>query len=230
MKNANIDAAVNLEVKDGKATVGFYSTQARPAATVTLKLKDQVLMKETIAISPGHSFVKQVRLPDGRGRTRPARSDQCGRARAGCLLADQAGEGDDAFAGGGTAAAAEIKTTEELYLTGLRMEQFHARRTRDPNAYWQEALRRDPGDIRVNTVLGIDAIKGGPICRCGEASAQGAGARHRKLYLAQGRRADLLPRVGAEVAGQAGRGLHAALQIDVERGMAVAGILCAGGD
>ena len=40
------------------------------------------------------------------------------------------------------------------------MEQFRSP-TGDPNAYWQEALRRDPGDIRVNTVLGIDAIKGG---------------------------------------------------------------------
>jgi tetratricopeptide (TPR) repeat protein len=53
---------------------------------------------------------------------------------------------------------ADIKTNEELYLTGLRMEQFHSA-TGDPNLYWNEALRRDPGDIRVNTVLGIDAIK-----------------------------------------------------------------------
>jgi len=55
---------------------------------------------------------------------------------------------------------AEVKTTEELYLDGLRMEQFRSP-TGDPNLYWQEALRRDPSDIRVNTVLGIDAIKGG---------------------------------------------------------------------
>jgi hypothetical protein len=40
------------------------------------------------------------------------------------------------------------------------MEQFYTP-SGDPDAYWQEALRRDPGDIRVNTVLGIDAIKGG---------------------------------------------------------------------
>src|ERR1019366_2535683 len=65
VKNANLDEAVNLEVKDAKSIVGFFSTQARPAATVTLKLKDQVLLKQTIAISPSHSFVKQVRLPDG---------------------------------------------------------------------------------------------------------------------------------------------------------------------
>jgi tetratricopeptide (TPR) repeat protein len=40
------------------------------------------------------------------------------------------------------------------------MEQFHSP-CGDPDAYRQEALRRDPGDIRVNTILGIDAIKGG---------------------------------------------------------------------
>ena len=160
VKNANLDAAVNLEVKDGTATVGFYSTQARPAATVTLKLKDQVLLKQTIAISPSHSFVKQVRLPDG--------------ADEHDLRAAISADGRELVAYSpirlekekmpspvvNPPAPAEIKTTEELYLTGLRMEQFRSP-TGDPNAYWQEALRRDPGDIRVNTVLGIDAIKGG---------------------------------------------------------------------
>ena len=161
VKNANLDAAVNLEVKDGTATVGFYSTQARPAATVTLKLKDQVLMKETVAISPGHSFVKQVRLPAG--------------ADEHDLRAAISADGRELVAYSPIRLEketmpspvveppppAEIKTTEELYLTGLRMEQFHAPGNADPNAYWQEALRRDPGDIRVNTVLGIDAIKAG---------------------------------------------------------------------
>jgi tetratricopeptide (TPR) repeat protein len=53
---------------------------------------------------------------------------------------------------------AEIKTNEELYLTGLRAQQFHSPSV-DPIPYWQEALRRDPGDARVNTALGITAFK-----------------------------------------------------------------------
>ena len=161
VKNANTDAAVNLVVKDGKATVGFYSTQARPSATVTLKLKDQVLMSEKIAISPGHSFVKVVSLPVG--------TDEHD------LRAAIAVDGHELIAYSPVKLQPEkmplpvvppptpgaIETNEELYLTGLRMEQFHAPGDADPNAYWQEALRRDPGDIRVNTVLGIDAIKAG---------------------------------------------------------------------
>ena len=160
VKNANIEAAVNLEVKNGKATVGFYSTEDRPSATVTLRLKDQVLWNEKIAISPGRSFVQQVSLPVG--------------ADEHDLRAAMHADGRELIAYSpvklqheampspvvNPPPPAEIKTTEELYLTGLRMEQFHSP-SGDPNAYWQEALRRDPGDIRVNTVLGIDAIKAG---------------------------------------------------------------------
>lgn len=160
VKNANLDAAVNLDVKDSKAVVGFYSTEARPAARVTLKLKDRFLLDVTVAISPGHSFVKTVNLPAG--------TDEDD------LRAAMEADGRELIAYApvklqpekmpapvlAPPAPSEIKTTEELYLTGLRMEQFHSP-SGDPNEYWQEALRRDPGDIRVNTVLGIDAIKAG---------------------------------------------------------------------
>lgn len=160
VKNANVDAAVNLEVKDGKANVGFCSTQARPAATVTLKLRDKVLLNEKIAISPAHSFVKQISLPAG--------TDEHD------LRAAMEADGHELIAYSpvklqsesmpapvtNSQSPAETKTNEELYLAGLRLEQFHSP-TGDPNSYWREALRRDPGDIRVNTALGIDAIKAG---------------------------------------------------------------------
>lgn len=52
----------------------------------------------------------------------------------------------------------EMETIEELYLTGLRLDQFY-NASLDPMPYYEEALRRDPGDYRVNTQLGILAIK-----------------------------------------------------------------------
>ena len=48
----------------------------------------------------------------------------------------------------------EIKSIEELYLTGLRNKQFHHAFT-DPLEYFEEALKRDPDDTRCNTQLGI---------------------------------------------------------------------------
>ncbi|GAB2469305.1 DUF5107 domain-containing protein [Xylanimonas ulmi] len=46
----------------------------------------------------------------------------------------------------------DIASVEELYLTGLHLEQYrHA--TRDPEPYWLAALARDPQDVRTNVAL-----------------------------------------------------------------------------
>ena len=55
---------------------------------------------------------------------------------------------------------AEVKTAEELYLAGLRLEQFHSPHF-DPEPYYSEALRRDPGDARANTSLGLLPLRRG---------------------------------------------------------------------
>jgi Tfp pilus assembly protein PilF len=47
----------------------------------------------------------------------------------------------------------DMKTNEELYLAGLRLEQFH-NPSLDPDAYYEEILKRDPDDSRANTALG----------------------------------------------------------------------------
>ncbi len=51
------------------------------------------------------------------------------------------------------AAPQDIESSDELFVTGLHLEQYrHA--TRMPETYWREALRRDPGDSRCNLALG----------------------------------------------------------------------------
>ena len=47
-----------------------------------------------------------------------------------------------------------IDNIEELYYIGMRNLQFHQAHV-DPNIYFEEALRRDPYDVRCNTQLGI---------------------------------------------------------------------------
>ena len=159
VKKANLDAAVNLEVNsDGTAKVGFYTTSAHPAATVSLKAGDKVLLQETIAIDPGKPFVRQVAVPAG--------------VDPQDLRASLSAEGKELVAYTPVRPKtepmpkavqpppppAQIKTVEELYLAGLRLEQFHNAELY-PEPYWEEALRRDPGDTRVNTALGINYFK-----------------------------------------------------------------------
>ena len=53
-----------------------------------------------------------------------------------------------------------IATVDELYLTGLHLEQYrHA--TRSPEPYWREAVRRDPNDSRTNNALGLLHLRRG---------------------------------------------------------------------
>ena len=65
VKQANLDAAVNLEVSGGRAKVGFYTTSAHSGARVVLRAGDKVLLEETIAINPAKPYVKQVAVPAG---------------------------------------------------------------------------------------------------------------------------------------------------------------------
>lgn len=54
----------------------------------------------------------------------------------------------------------DIKTNEQLFLTGQHLEQYrHA--TYNPLHYYEEALRRDPLDVRCNNAMGLWYIRKG---------------------------------------------------------------------
>ena len=159
VKNANLDAAVNLDVVEGRtANVGFYTTSAHKEATVVLKAADKVLLRETVAIDPGTPYLKQVAIPEGTDEHNLRASISAGGKELVAyspikLEPEKMPEPVEA-----PQSPEDIKTNEELYLTGLRIEQFH-NPALDPDPYWLEALRRDPGDVRVNTALGINYLK-----------------------------------------------------------------------
>ena len=48
---------------------------------------------------------------------------------------------------------ADVNTSDELFLTGLHLEQYR-HPTRHAEDYWREAIRRDPLDSRANAALG----------------------------------------------------------------------------
>lgn len=158
VKNANADAAVNLDVKDGIAKVGFYTTAAHAAAKVSVRAGDRPLLDETVAINPSKPWARDVPVPAGvdvheiRASISVAGKELV--AYSPIRLEKQAAPKPvEPYA-----APADIKTNEQLYLTGLRIEQFHDPNL-DPEPYWEEALRRDPGDARVNTATGIKAYR-----------------------------------------------------------------------
>jgi tetratricopeptide (TPR) repeat protein len=158
VKNANLDAAVNLEAKGGRASLGFHTTSAHGAATVLLKARGNVLLEETVAISPGKPYAKELPLPAGVDPHDLRASLSAGGRELVAYSPVRLEQAPMPKAVEPPPSPADIKTTEELYLAGLRVDQFHDP-SLDPEPFWEEALRRDPGDVRVNTALGIALFK-----------------------------------------------------------------------
>ena len=156
VKKANIDAAVNLDVANGTAKMGFYTTSAHAAAKVMLKAGSKVLLQETVAIDPGKPYTKQVAVPAGIDEHDLVASISDGGKELVSYSPVKLTPETRPQGVTDPPPPADVKTNEELYLIGLRAQQFHDP-VNDPMPYWEEALRRDPGDTRVNTVMGITA-------------------------------------------------------------------------
>lgn len=154
---ATLEAAVALDVvpHDGGTRVraAVALTRDREAVDVELRGPGGTLATRTVAGGPARSVVVEhdaaatlapedvtVVVRDGdavlvRWTPRPVPAD--------VPDADPATE---------PPAPGEIASVEELFLTGLHLEQYrHA--TRDPEPYWREALARDPQDVRSNVAL-----------------------------------------------------------------------------
>jgi len=161
VKAANLEGALNLEVEDGKVRLAANTTTPRPDARVRLLAGDRVVFEATATIAPDAPFAREVALPSG------LREEDL-------RLTLHTGEGGELVAYENrprpkTAEPkryapppkpAQVKTVEELVLAGQRLEQFHNPYF-DPEAYYREALRRDPGDARTNTALGVLALRRG---------------------------------------------------------------------
>lgn len=155
-KNANRLAALNLEAQAGKLKIGLCVTEAFENARILVSAGGKNLLEEITNLAPGHPFLREVpggeaeiRVLSGEGREiihyAPA---EVGKTTT---LPQPARE---------PAAPKDISSPDELYLTGLHLEQYrHA--TRYPEPYWEEALRRDPLDSRSNTALGLVKLRRG---------------------------------------------------------------------
>jgi tetratricopeptide (TPR) repeat protein len=158
VKNANLDAAVNLDVKDGKAIFGFCTTKTYPEATVTLKNGNNVLLEEKISINPGKPYAKQVAVPAGMDEHNLRASITSGGrelvAYSPVLIVPVPRPEGTTTPG----APIDYKNDEELFLAGQRIDQFHDP-TLDADPYWLEVLRRDSGNVAANTGMGLLSLR-----------------------------------------------------------------------
>ncbi len=154
VKNANTEGAVNLDVSNGMARVAFNTTAVHPKARVLLRAGTRRVLDEAVSISPEEPFVATVALPQGVRYSDLEASllDETGKSLVSFRPAPRANSPMPTPVQR-PVAPKDIVSNEELYLTGLRIEQLYSP-SFDPVAYYKEALRRDAGDYRANTALG----------------------------------------------------------------------------
>lgn len=161
IKNATRDAAVNLTVKENKVKLGFNSSARFEGAKVVLRDNQQLILEQRIDIAPDMPYLQGVSLPaDVTPDTLNVTLFSAeGHELVGYSLNPQE---TDFHAAPATAAPppSTITTTDELYLTGLHLEQYrHA--TRSPVPYYGQALQHDPLDARNNNALGLIYLRRG---------------------------------------------------------------------
>lgn len=162
VKEANTQGAVNLERPSASEVVfGFQPTSLIPNARVKVLGAGKILFERSADMNPKTPFIQRLSVPaalkdeditlavyDGQGNEIISYVKE---------VVEQEDRPEEVRSPG---APSSYNSVEELYLTGLRIEQFH-NATLDPMNYYREALRRDSLDSRVNTVVGIRLAKEG---------------------------------------------------------------------
>ncbi len=163
VKKANLQAAANLEIRKGPkkrtAFLGFNTTSSCKGARVLLRAGTDTLLEKKIDIGPARPFTAEVPLPQGVKETDLSLSLQgAGGKEILSYRPRPRKKTPPPRLVHPPPPPQKIQTVEELYLAGLRLEQFY-NPSLSPIPYYKEALRRDPGHAPTQTALGIRLLK-----------------------------------------------------------------------
>ncbi|MDR1866298.1 MAG: DUF5107 domain-containing protein [Bacteroidales bacterium] len=156
VKNACKDAIVNVETEAGSTRITLYTTSAYRRLSVLLKEANgsRVYFSQTADVSPETPYKALAETGDALPENLlfEVRTD------SGALLLSYQAEKPEIKPVPEPARTAgepkDITSVEQLYLTGLHLEQYrHA--TYNPTDYYLEALRREPEDVRCNNAMGL---------------------------------------------------------------------------
>lgn len=172
-KNANTHAAVNLEFDVDAVRVGVCLTQRRNVRVI-LTRDGKTVLEEHCELAPGAPFVRSIECSDARPEQfRLAVLDVEGNEIIG-WQPESLAEKELPVPAKEPPPPEAIASADELYLTGLHLEQYrHA--TRSADAYWREGLKRDPDDARINNAVGLAHLRAGEFAQAEEHFARGVG-------------------------------------------------------
>ncbi len=152
---ANRNAALNLVVENGEVSVRLNATSPLKNARAVLTCEGREVFNESIDIGPASPYSRDIAI-DGPVNEEELKFSLYSSSDETILeYQPQPPPGKPMPEPLKSPANPDnVKTVEELYLNGLRLDQFY-NASISSYPYYFEALKRDPGDYRVNTQLGI---------------------------------------------------------------------------
>ena len=176
VKNATKEAMLNMEWEEGLLRVRVYATAKYENAVIRITKNGALIKEFTTLLSPADVFDQT--FPAGGPNDPGSAPDHNSPPDPGSpetwqitvhdanstLLVSWRPEANTKKEIPPAATAArpptEIEQVEELFLNGLHLEQYrHA--TFNPIDYYEEGLRRSPGDIRCNNAMGLLLLRRG---------------------------------------------------------------------
>ena len=155
VKNASKDLLLNMDKVGDKVIVKVFATSLQKDAKVNLK----GFWEQIVDLSPESVYVKEIYIGE------VELSDLClavyaENGRELLSIRTETQKRPEAEAATAALSPTENPTCEQLYLTGLHLEQYrHA--TYNATDYYLEALQRDPSDVRNNNAMGLWLLRSG---------------------------------------------------------------------
>jgi tetratricopeptide (TPR) repeat protein len=160
VKNASKDLVINLEFSDIEYHIMVYASSIQNDLIVELFSGTQLVFTEKMSVSPSKIYSRKnvENLADTENLELYIKNSK-GKVLI-SYIPEKNVEGELPEAAIAAKQPNEIESNEQLYLTGLHIEQYrHA--TYIATDYYKEALRRDPQDTRSNNAMGLWNYKKG---------------------------------------------------------------------
>lgn len=152
VKNASTDAAVNVEVRDGKIEVTLYTPSGLSNAEIEIISGNESLFKGTLNLKPAEVFETSVSAENVDTDSIVVNVLRDTKIILSCALCEKSTEPIPSPAEE-IPSPEELETNEKLFMAAVHLEQYrHA--TYSPEPYYLEGLRRDASDIRLNNGYG----------------------------------------------------------------------------
>ncbi|HQP45573.1 MAG TPA: DUF5107 domain-containing protein [Flexilinea sp.] len=162
VKNATKDVLLSADMKGNHLEFSIYGTHLIEDIRVFISGNNHTVFDQSFTVSPTQIISESVLLPkDSRQNLKLSIFDREGEVLLTYSL-DRSKKNKLPSPATPAPNPKDIATNEELFLHGIHLEQYR-HPTFDPDPYYLEGLKRDPGDSRINNAYGMLILRRGLI-------------------------------------------------------------------